>query len=251
MQSLDAHAHIAPQVSGRDLAGLRACVVAVTRSLEEYKTVSDRADPSTAWAIGVHPNHPSAQQSFSVERFGSLLESAVIVGEVGLDGRSRVPMTTQMDTFRAVLECLREDPRIVTVHTAGATAAAVDLIREHVRTGCILHWWRGNAQDTRTAIDLGCYFSVNAHEVTNPKVLEYLPRDRVLTETDHPYGDRGQQGPRRPGHVHRVESALAELWKSSIGNVRRQVWQNLRRLAIETHTADRLPSRFQEQMLSA
>ena len=31
--------------------------------------------------------------------------------------------------------------------------------------GIILHWWLGDAQQTRRAVDLGCYFSVNASSV--------------------------------------------------------------------------------------
>jgi TatD DNase family protein len=174
-----------------------------------------------------------------------------VVGEIGLDGRSKVPMEIQQRTMEAVLAVLTESPRLVSVHSFAATGPVLDVIGRHGLQGVVLHWWRGTESQTRRALDLGCYFSINAAEVAKPKVLDLLPRDRVLTETDHPFGDRHQTRPRRPGRVSVVEDALARCWGVNTGTVRRQVWDNFRRIAIQAAAADLLPEAFQRTMLSA
>ncbi|SIK48136.1 putative PAS/PAC sensor protein [Mycobacteroides abscessus subsp. abscessus] len=50
-----------------------------------------------------------------------ILDATPFAGEVGLDGKSRVPLTTQIATFRSVLEALRDKPRITTIHSYSAT----------------------------------------------------------------------------------------------------------------------------------
>ena len=42
-----------------------------------------------------------------------------------------------------------------------------------------------------------------------PHLLDILPLDRILTETDHPFGDRRSGQHARPGLVAVVEKALA------------------------------------------
>jgi TatD DNase family protein len=71
-----------------------------------------------------------------------------------------------------------------------------------------------------------------------------LPLDRVLTETDHPFGDRGRPSA-RPGAVEAVEAALASHHRLTEDAVRLQVWRNLGRLAAEAGCIRLLPTRVQ------
>ena len=50
-------------------------------------------------------------------------------------------------------------------------------------------------------------------------MLARIPLDRVLPETDHPFGDKGR-APRRPGEVGHVEAALAEARGLSTEEIR-------------------------------
>lgn len=250
MLSLDLHAHIKPDIDPRELDLLEACVVAVTRTPEEFASVAGRRDKAVAWALGAHPGVPAAHENFDADRFRELLNDAPIVGEVGLDGRSSVPSDVQRRTLDEILAILTKEPRLTSIHSSGATNAVLHAIEAHRPEGVVLHWWRGAEAETRRGLELGCYFSINAAEVVRPKVLDLLPKDRVLTETDHPYGDRRETTPRRPGRVSFVEAALAQRWNVDINGVRRQVWLNLRQIATQTATADKLPPAFQRSMLA-
>ena len=89
-----------------ELDDLRSVIFAVTRSLQEAQQAVRRSDGTTVWGVGCHPGVARAQKEFSPDHFADIVESTAFVGEVGLDGKSRVPMTKQRDTFRAALEVL-------------------------------------------------------------------------------------------------------------------------------------------------
>jgi TatD DNase family protein len=251
MLALDLHAHIKSDIDPRELALLEACVVAVTRTPAEFARVAGRHEDNVAWGLGAHPGVPAAHQEFDATRFRDLVNRAAIVGEIGLDGRSKVALEVQRRTFGAILNILADEPRLASVHSSGACELVLDAIEACRPRGVVLHWWRGTEAETQRGLALDCYFSINAAEMIGPNTLDLLPRDRVLTETDHPYGDRAEGTRRRPGRVQTVEAALAERWSLDVYGVRRQVWANFLRLSTETGTSERFPPAFQRTMLAA
>ena len=251
MLPLDCHTHIQPGIASSQLKKLDACLVAVTRSISEYTQVAMRKDSNTIWAVGVHPGLLEAHKHFSRKMFQKLLKTALIVGEVGLDTKVMVDIDIQRYTLDDIFSCLMEYPRITSVHTRGAAGMALDLLEKHDPVGIVLHWWQGNKKETYRALELGCFFSLNPAGITNPLMLDWLPRDRILTETDHPFGDKKQSPPRQPGRMSTIERALAENWGTDIKGVRRQVWANFCHLATETSTAELFPPMFQTYMLAA
>ena len=248
---LDVHAHVRPDIDPEELIALRAHVVAVTRSPSEYETARRRRDATTVWALGCHPGLARPSKNFDRTRFSELAATAAIIGEVGLDGSSRVPIELQTANLTAILEILTGTPLVTSLHSAGATRELIDVIDRQPTPGLVLHWWRGTPEDTRRALDAGCYFSVNSRELRSPAVLGIAPKDRILVETDHPFGDRSETQPRRPGHMARILTELAGRWGVSYDEAVRQTWVNWRELAIGTNTADRLPTSFRTEMLAA
>jgi TatD DNase family protein len=177
-----------------------------------------------------------------------LIRTAGVLGEIGLDASSGVPLALQTRNFELILAMLTEEPRLTSVHSVGATKLVLELLERHRPKGIVLHWWRGSENETIRAIELGCYFSVNSAEIRRPKVLSLLPLERVLTETDHPFGNRGDR-PKLPGRMTTVEDGLAKQWNLDVASVRRAVWRNLLEAANQTSTLERLPANFQRTML--
>jgi TatD DNase family protein len=243
---LDLHAHVKTSISARDLERLGAVVFAATRSLEEFSSTQRRRDAVTIWGVGCHPGLQAAQRDFDCERFASLAQTTAFVSEVGLDRRSRVPMATQLETFRAILQVLSARPRIVSIHSSGAHAQVLDALTETPINGSILHWWRGTAEETARAASLGCWFSVNAANLKFSESVATIPLDRILTETDHPSGDRGSTEPRQPGAVNDVEAGLARIHGLTTAAVRQRVWSNFARVVDDASVAELLPTPVQK-----
>ncbi len=226
--ALDCHAHVDPAIDPRDALALRAVVFAATRSLAEYQLTTDRSDPVTVWGVGVHPGVPEAIEAFTKADFIAAIQTTPLVCEVGLDGKSDVPLGDQLRVLNEMLDALADQPRLVSVHSAGATGKVLDALERRPVRGIILHWWRGSKAETERAVELGCRFSINAAEINRPAVVGFVPIDRILIETDYPYGRAT-----RPGDVEPVEAFLDS---SQAPGSRERSWRTLSTLVSQTAT---------------
>lgn len=248
---IDLHAHISPKASPAELERLGAVVFAATRSIAEFETVMNRRDQVTIWGLGCHPGVQQAQSAFDSARFTALLSTTAYVSEVGIDGHSKVAMDTQVRVLRSILDSLQSTPRITSIHSSGAPGTVLEILEQHRTKGALLHWWRGDKKQTRRALELGCWFSVNPAGMKYPADVAAIPLDRVLTETDHPTGDRGSTSPTQPGAVGDVETALAQLHGLAATAVRRQVWLNFARLAHAVGVVELLPLPVRRMLAAA
>jgi TatD DNase family protein len=240
LPSLDAHAHIAANRTADELVDAGA-VLAMTGSLDEAVLVIDRREPYIAWGVGCHPRDLRAQEAFSADVFRKLVERTAVAGEIGLDGRSRrVPFETQLRTFRQVLEALSDLPRLISIHSDGATGQVIEELRRRPIAIPVLHGWRGTAKETQEAVALGCYFSVLAGIARHSKFRTAVPPERLLIETDH---HRGSLPAAIPCRVEWVEYILAEpkVLGLDVKDVRRLVWQNFGAIIDKTDTWRLLP----------
>jgi len=235
--SLDAHAHLNPARTTDELAESGA-VLAMTISLDEAATVVNRREPQVVWGVGCHPRKLRSQESFDSKAFGELVERSAIVGEIGLDAGSRVPLEVQLRTFRQALAIVARLPRLVSIHSYRATGLVIRELRRKPIAVPVLHWWTGTAEETREAVALGCYFSVHSAIARQSKFHTTVPRERVLIESDHGYADPPVAIPCR---IEWVEHLVAKQLGLSVKDVRRLVWQNLATIVRNTGTRRLLP----------
>jgi TatD DNase family protein len=236
--SLDAHAHFDPARTSDELKDSGA-VLAMALSLGEAAQVVGRREPTIAWGVGCHPRRLKAQEGFDADKFRELAERTAVVGEVGLDGGSRVPMEQQLRIFRQVLAIVAELPRLVSIHSYQATGLVLRELQQRPIAVPVLHWWTGSAEETRQAVALGCYFSVHSAVARYSKFRTAVPPERMLIETDHGWGDPPAAIPCR---VEWAEYLLEQQLKRSREEVRRLAWQNLAAIIRETDTLHLLPA---------
>jgi len=248
---LDAHAHIEPGIASAELAALRSCVVAVTRSLDEYAQTQDRLDRCVVWGAGCHPGLVREVKGFSASRLRDAIATTPVIGEVGLDGAARTPMEDQLTALRAILKVASDTPRLLSLHSYRATGLVVRELREFRPRAAVLHWWLGSPEETEAAVAAGAFFSVNASQARSWKSLPLIPADRLLLETDHPFGDRSELAPRRPGNLARSEIAVSTALSVSPDALRRKTWGNLKAIAETLNLVDMFPRDFQVQLLAA
>ncbi len=235
--SLDAHAHVDSARGPEDLANAGA-VLAMTLSLEEASLAVDRWEPHVVWGVGCHPRFRKAQEAFSAKRFGDLVERTAIVGEIGLDTGSRVPLALQLHTFRQALSVLTDCPRIVSIHSYRATGLVIEELRRNPIPAVILHWWTGSVAETREAVSLGCFFSVHSAVARHSKFRTAIPPERLLIESDHGVADPPAAIPCR---VQWAEYLVAQQLGIAVTDVRRLAWRNLATIVRRTGTSGLLP----------
>ena len=236
---IDAHAHIETDVHPRTLLSLRAVVLIAMRSQDEFDRVVGRVDPLAIWGVGIHPGLVAAVRSFDPIRLRSQLDRTPLLSEIGLDRWSPVPAVEQEAVFQQALDIHDHAPCITSVHSAGRSRRVLEMLEGHRCSTVVLHWWNGTAAQTCQAIELGCYFSINMRNLQKSPALSLIPLERLLPETDHPYGNQGAGA--RPGNVGAVENALYPQQREP----RTLMWRNFGQLVDNAGAAKRLPPKVQ------
>lgn len=146
-------------------------------------------------ALGLHPQLV-AEREAEIGLFENLLPGARYVGEVGLDASPRFyrSFDAQERVFERILRmCAEQGNKILTVHSVRAVSKVLQHLERALpadRGHVVLHWFTGSASEAKRAVDRGYYFSVNSEMLNSPKhraLVEQLPADRLLTETDGPF----------------------------------------------------------------
>ena len=194
-----------------------------------------RGAPRIQTALGLHPQI-AHERSGEMPLFEQLLEDAVYVGEIGLEGGhdSRRHWRSQQQVFSRVLHlCSEAGGRVMTIHSRRAATPVLDQLESYPAAGTpVLHWFSGTSRELARAVALGCWFSVGPAMLSTNKARQLvmnMPKDRLLTESDGPFAQIGGHAA-WPGDVERAVEALAHLWSESVQVVNRQLSINLRRL---------------------
>lgn len=244
LPALDAHAHIASDVTAAQIKALGQSVVfAMTRSLHEASQVRNRRDQALVWGIGLHPGVAAARSAWDSKHFTDLLDSFALVGEVGLDRRGG-DLARQRSIFREVLSIVRSEPVLISIHSSGAATEVVEHLHGANLRGAILHWFNGEASDIARAIETDAYFSVNAG--MSDDQIRLLPPERVLCETDFP---SRKTGARKPADMQRIEQLLSRVWNKTPEEVRNTAWWNLRTISERSGAIERLPESVADTLL--
>ena len=218
-------------------------VVAMSQDIASMKAVAclRRSYPhAVVAALGLHPQL-IADRAHEIGLWEELLPRTRYVGEVGLDAGPRFykSFETQKEVFARVLSlCAAAGNKIVTTHSVRATKTVLDMIEQHMpppRGQVVLHWFTGTAAEARRAVDLGCYFSVNAEMLANEKraaLAKTLPLNRILTETDGPFTQTDGR-PATPSDVWIAVEGLARLHQMAPADISGRLMRNLKSLLAE------------------
>lgn len=186
-------------------------------------------------AVGLHPELVG-KRHHEVGLLCACLSRTRYVGEVGLDGspEHRGTMSVQRDVLREILSACRDQGgRIISMHSRMAASLVLDEIELAGAVGTpVLHWFSGTTDEMLRAIALGCWFSVGPAMLSSRngrRLATLMPRDRVLPETDGPFGKVAGK-PLYPWDSDLVVPALAELWNLPETTVSTTLRTNLRQL---------------------
>ncbi len=196
--------------------------------------------PHVYAAVGVHP---SDCDSWSDEVERELLKLTAhpkvkAIGEVGLDyyWKDNAPADRQKEVFIRQLELARAAKLPVIVHNRDAHKDTLDIVRQFSDVPGVYHCYSGGIEDAKVLMDMGWMLSFtgvitfkNARKAL--EVIEYLPLDRIMIETDSPYLTpepfRGKRN--HSGYVHYVSEKIAEIKGISRSEAARITMENGRR----------------------
>jgi TatD DNase family protein len=186
-------------------------------------------------ALGLHPEL-AAERKHELDLFDKLLHETRYVGEIGLDGTPSFKKfwTDQVYVFEHILSaCKAAGGKIISIHSKRAASEVLDRLEAFRDAGVpVLHWYSGSQSELNRAIDLGCWFSVGPAMLSGEKgraLAARLPRERVLTETDGPFGMVNGKA-LFPWDTQQAVTGIASIWGLQEQDVEFSLRENLRRL---------------------
>jgi TatD DNase family protein len=235
----DSHCHLADEAFASDLeavveraraAGLSSALCVLDAGSDEEAARASRIStlwPAVRFSVGVHP-HQAAAYALRTETVVETVERALTarpdasaIGEVGLDYHyDFAPPDVQCEILAVQVGLAASRGLPLVIHARAAEGEVVDIIRQagDGRARGVFHCYTGDVATVGRVLDLG--FSVGfGGIVTFPggqnvrDLLQYVPVDRVLIETDSPFlapvPHRGQRN--EPAWDVRVAERIAQV----------------------------------------
>jgi TatD DNase family protein len=186
--------------------------------------------------FGIHP-WKALDWADRMDEIDPLIAESPMLGEIGLDHRfveDAAQYPAQRRVFGHFLAAARAQRKIVNLHTGGAEAEGLDLLRASAIERTIVHWYAGPLDVLDGFIRLGAYFTIGVEVLTSRLIQEIagrIPASRLLTETDNPGGLEWLTGATgMPGILAEVVAAVAGLRGTTPVAIRGAVAENLARL---------------------
>jgi len=182
-------------------------------------------------ALGYNPqlvnSHP-----FNKTLFDKYLSTTKFVGEVGLDyskeyvGRK----VTQVNNFKYICDKAGQANKILSVHSRMAEEDTLELLKNHGVRFAVFHWYSGPLYLIDDIVKNGYYFSVNYSMLRSAKglkIINSIPKERLLIETDGPFG-------KSPVNGYDLNAVYTEFHKILGYDVRTVIFENFK-LLLSTH----------------
>lgn len=210
--------------------------------LESSKAAVELANafPFVYAAVGFHPSDCESWSDEACEQLRALAANPKVkaIGEIGLDyyWKDNAPKEVQQKVFHAQMDLAEELGLPVIIHDREAHQDCLEVVKAHPNVKGVYHCYSGSLEDAKILVKLGWMLSFtgvvtykNARKAL--EVLEWLPMDRIMIETDSPYLTpepfRGKRND--SGHVHLVAETIARVKGMEAEEVARITMENGKR----------------------
>lgn len=186
-------------------------------------------------AVGIQPQEVYKMESLEEIKKLANHKKVVAIGEIGLEYHYDVaPHELQIEYFENQIKIANEMNLPIIVHNRDAHLDTLTVLkRTPSNNGGVIHCFSGSVETAREFIKLGYYLGFDGpitfkNAKTALEVLDYVPLDRVLVETDAPYltpvpfrGNRNNSM-----YIKYIIEKIAEIKKLSIDEVSNIMTQN-------------------------
>ena len=253
MELIDTHAHLDDEKFAHD----RAAVIERARESGIVKiiTMGDSLDSSARSvalaekfelvyaAVGIHPEEAQPMTAATDEQIAAWAaqEKVVAIGEIGLDyywEKDEERRALQRAIFVRQLDLARQLKLPVCIHDREAHGDMMKILKTEGRgLRGVLHCYSGSWEMAAELLKGDWYFGIDGpltykNAAKLPEIVQRLPAERILIETDSPYLSpmpfRGKRN--EPAHVLYIAKKAAELRGESLEAFARATRENTREL---------------------
>jgi len=194
--------------------------------------------PEVYAAVGIHPHDAKTATPEVLDQLRALSESekVVAIGETGLDFYHNLsPREAQEASFRAQIELSSELDLPLVIHDREAHQEVLKIMEEEKASRAVLHCFPGDLGLAKEVTKRGCLLSFGGpitYEKNErlSKIVEELPLERIMLETDAPYltpvPHRGKRN--EPAYIPLIAERVAKAAKLTVADVGRVTTQTAR-----------------------
>ncbi|MCL6525055.1 MAG: TatD family hydrolase [Thermoflavifilum sp.] len=241
MNWIDTHAHLflTEFDADRDAVLARASQAGVqyvllpnidTQSLEPLYACEQAYPQICKSMMGLHPCSVSANVNQQLRTIEQQLDQHyfVGVGEIGLDFYwDTTYREQQLKAFRTQLQWAGELHLPVSIHSRSAIDACIQEVKALQRGQLqgVFHCFTGNVSQALQIIDLGFLLGIGGvvtfKNSTLPRVIQQIPPEYIVLETDAPYlspvPHRGKRN--ESSYIPLIGQALANIWQKDMEEI--------------------------------
>ncbi len=251
MQFIDTHVHLTDkrfkndieQVISRATASNVVKMINVGADLQSsIKAVSQTKEHDMIYStVGFHPHGAKEVDESNYQTLIDLMkgDKVLAVGEIGLDYHYDFsPREIQKEVFNVQMEIAKMYKYPVVIHNRESHEDVYSVLNKFSGSvKGVMHCYSGSYEMAKRFLDLGYYISIagpitfkNARKL--PEVVEKIPLDRLLIETDCPYlAPTPYRGKRNePAYVVEVAKKISEIRNISLEKVASATMENSQRI---------------------
>jgi TatD DNase family protein len=135
----------------------------------------------------------------------------------------------QEEAFRQLVALAVEADKPLIIHTRKRERRAFEILQEEGAKRVDFHCFGGKLKLAREIAEYGYWLSIPSNARRSEgftRMLEKLPRDKLLLETDCPYLGPEKDSESEPQHVGLTARYAAELWQVTNAEAQAQLEQN-------------------------
>lgn len=176
-------------------------IIAIASNIEESEqliSISEKKD-DIYHTLGCHPHHADSwtqESSQIIARLYSQSINAIAIGETGLDfNRNYSSQNNQIIAFNEQISLAKKLNIPLYLHERDAEDQLITILTNHFKGDIkgVLHCFTSNKQTLKRYLDLGLHIGITGWICDERRgqdlqdAIKYIPRDRILIETDSPY----------------------------------------------------------------
>lgn len=213
-----------------------------SKRADEYTKIYDHMYGT----VGYHPSDAQRIKKEDGDVISKLKDIAlnnkkiVAIGEIGLDYHYEdTDKLVQKEWFEKQIELAREINLPISVHSRDAAKDTIDIMKSmHCgEIGGVIHCYSYSVESAKDYLNMGYFFGIGGVVTFKngkklKEVVEYLPMDRIVIETDSPYltPDPFRRLRNDSTYLTYVAEEIARLKNISVDQVYETTWNNALKL---------------------
>ncbi|MBQ9979917.1 MAG: TatD family hydrolase [Oscillospiraceae bacterium] len=218
--------------------GLALCPGCDIKSSRNCVALAEEYDHIYA-AVGTHPHDAKSMTDEDLREYEALASHPKVkaIGEIGLDYHYDFsPRDVQKFRFVQQMKLAKKVGLPVIIHDREAHGDCLEIVKKFPDIKGVYHCYSGSLEDAKVLVGMGWYLSFTG-VITYPnarkalEIIEWMPMDRIMIETDSPYlAPVPQRGKRNDSRfVGLVRDKIAQVKGISVEEAERITTENGKR----------------------